>query len=175
MSNEPQTNSDPGTDSFRSSFGRAFQLLAREVFLLNGQLLAAGDRMSADIEVSTARWQVMAAIRTEAATVADISRSLGLRRQSVQETVNRLRQQDLVEYDSNPRHARASLVSLTPRGREIIEVLRERQLSVVDLYMRELGLSFEDINDLTRQLRRAREATELIPTLDLFAAREGDE
>lgn len=168
MSNAPQTPANPGENNHRSSFIHAIQLLAREVFRLNGQLLATGDHLSKDIEVSTARWQVMATIRAEAATVADISRRLGLRRQSVQETVNRLQQQDLIELDSNPHHVRASLVRLTAQGHEIIEVLRRRQLRVVKLFMQELDLSADDLYVLTRQLREVRETAELIAAHDFM-------
>lgn len=174
MTNVPRDPSDPGGENLRASFIRAFELLVREVFRMNGQLLTIGDHLSRDMEVSTARWQVMATIYKEAATVAEISRRLGLQRQSVLETVNRLKQQGLIEFESNPRHARASLVRLTAKGQEIIEVLRQRQLSAVDLFMRELDLSAEEINALTRQLRKAREITELIAAHDFVSEDERD-
>ena len=41
-------------------FLEAFQRLVGEVFRLNGELLAAGERLGRDVGISPARWQVIA-------------------------------------------------------------------------------------------------------------------
>ncbi len=148
-------------DGHDLTFVKAFQRLAGEVFRLNGQMLMTADRLSRDLEISTARWQIIATIRYESFTVAEISRQLGLKRQSIQETVNRLHGQGLVEFLDNPRHARASLVGLTPAGQQVMDVLRNRQVHLTEEFTDGLNLSVQNIDDLRVQLRCLRKQAEL--------------
>jgi DNA-binding MarR family transcriptional regulator len=53
-------------------------------------------------------------------TVPQIARSRFSSRQNIQILINRLQQEGLVEFFSNPDHKRSALVRLTPRGRAII-------------------------------------------------------
>lgn len=99
----------------------AFTDLVLEVFRLNGALLAAGDRLSAGVGLTSARWQVLGAIDAAPLTVADIARAMGLTRQSVQRTVDILAGEGVVEFRVNPFHQRAKLVALTPRGRRMLD------------------------------------------------------
>src|ERR1700704_2902386 len=66
--------------------------LILEVFRLNGRLLVAGDRLVADLGLTSARWQVLGAVALAAAPmpVAWIARNMGLTRQAVQRIVNEL-------------------------------------------------------------------------------------
>ena len=121
MSDKSESNFIPSLE-----FVRAFQRFVGEVFRLNGQLLTTADLLSRDLEVSTARWQTIAVIRNEPMTVAAIARRLGLTRQSVQQTVNRLERQDLVEFVDNPNHRTSLLVRLTGHGHQIMDILRDR-------------------------------------------------
>jgi len=146
--------SAPGTDPFT----RAFQALVSEVFRLNGQLLATAETLARDLRVSPARWQTIATIRDEPLTVAEISRRLGLRRQSVQHNVNQLLEQNLVELLLNPRHRRASLVRLTPSGRALMVALYARQEALATEFTRGLNLGPEDLEALAARLRALREA-----------------
>ena len=168
----PRKPGSLSTEPSELEFVRAFQRLVGEVFRLNGQLLVTADQLSKDLQISTARWQVIATIRNEWATVAEISRRLGLKRQSVQETVNRLKDQGLVEFESNPSHARASLIRLTPMGQNVMETLRERQIKLTEQFTRELGLSVKEIEALTSQLRRMREQAELTNALDFIEVKK---
>jgi len=152
----------------KSELAFAFQQLADEIFSLNNQLLAIGDRLSNDKEVSTARWQILATIRNEALTAAEIARRRRLRRQSVQETVQRLQQQNLVEFHPNPRHSRAQLVKLTQKGKDVINALSERQIDTVNLLFQNSDLSLENIYDLTKELHRTLEVIERFDTLDFI-------
>lgn len=144
---------EPGDEA---EFVRAFQRLIGEVFRLNGQLLATGEQLSRDLGISPARWQTIAALRNEPMTVADISRRLGLRRQSVQRNVNVLRDQGLVEFQPNPRHRRASLVRLTASGQKMMDILRERQVTLTHMFTDSMGLSIADLDNLSGTLRRLR-------------------
>ncbi|MEZ5958748.1 MAG: hypothetical protein R3C27_16235, partial [Hyphomonadaceae bacterium] len=67
------------TDEKHSAAGAALTDLILEVFRVNGRLLAAGDRLAADVGLSSARWQVLGAIRfaREPQTVSWLARSMG--------------------------------------------------------------------------------------------------
>jgi DNA-binding MarR family transcriptional regulator len=148
-----RTPSAPGTDPFT----RAFQGLVSEVFRLNGQLLATAENLARDLRVSPARWQTIATIRDEPLTVAEISRRLGLRRQSVQHNINQLLGQKLVELVLNPRHRRASLVQLTPSGRALMVALYARQAALAAEFTQGLNLGPEELEALAAGLRALRE------------------
>ncbi len=96
--------------------GTALTQLMLETFRLNGRLVALGDRMTSVIGLSTARWQVLGAVNEGAFTVSQIARNMGLRRQSVQRTVDLLTREGLLELAPNPHHRRAKLVHLTGAG-----------------------------------------------------------
>lgn len=168
MTNAKKSPTESNQEALKATFAQAFQQLTNEIFRLNGQLLAIGDQLSKDMEVSTARWQVLATIRTESMTVASLSRRLGLKRQSVRETTNRLQQQNQVKFLPNPNHARAPLVQLTEQGQKVINVLRRRQLAVAAQFMRSIDLSIEEINEVTRRLRKIEESTELFDARDFI-------
>jgi DNA-binding MarR family transcriptional regulator len=92
--------------------------LMLETFRLNGRLLAAGDRLVAEIGLTSARWQVLGAVALaqEPQPVAHIARRMGLTRQAVQRVVNDLHEAGLIRFEPNPHHRRAKLVALTERG-----------------------------------------------------------
>jgi DNA-binding MarR family transcriptional regulator len=90
--------------------------LVLSIFRLNGFLLRAGDRLTAEVGLTTARWQVLGAVLHEPLTVAAIARNMGLARQSVQRTADLLVEEGLCEYSPNPAHRRAKLLSSTERG-----------------------------------------------------------
>lgn len=122
--------------------------LILETFRLNGQLLEAGDRLTAPLGLTSARWQVLGAIKTEGRplTVAQIGRRMGLSRQAVQRIVNDLDRLGFVRLEDNPDHKRARLVALTPACVEKMGVLDEIQSA----WARELA---EDLTETA--LRRA--------------------
>lgn len=91
--------------------------LVDEVFRLNAVLLAEGDELAAGIGTTAAGWRVLGMLADGAATVADVARRRGLRRQSVRETVERLERDGLVVRAPNAADRRAPLVELTDRGR----------------------------------------------------------
>lgn len=109
--------------------GAAFTALLLEVFRLNGRLLAAGDRLTADLDLTSARWQVLGAIDAEPLSVAQIARAMGLARQSVQRLADALAAEGVVAYRDNPAHRRAKLVALTADGRRRLDKLNRRQVA----------------------------------------------
>ncbi len=88
------------------------------LFRLNGALLAAGDRLVADLGLTSARWQVLGVIAHAPVPlpIASIARNIGLTRQAVRLVVGELIKSGLVRLEINPHHQRARLVVLTPDG-----------------------------------------------------------
>jgi DNA-binding MarR family transcriptional regulator len=111
-----------------------------------GDLLAAGEGLTA------ARWQVLGALALaeRALTVPQIARRMGLTRQAVQASVNRLLSDALVETDENPDHRRSPLIRMTVLGNAKYAALERRQVG----WINELaaGLSLTDLATTARVL-----------------------
>lgn len=112
--------------------GATMTELVLEVFRVNGLLLAAGDRLTRDLHLTSARWQVMGALAEGALTAARIARNMGLQRQSVQRLVDVLAAEGIVEFEPNPEHRRAKLVRLTGIGRSKYEAISQIQVRWVN-------------------------------------------
>lgn len=108
--------------------GAAFSDLVVLVFRLNGAVLDAGNRMTAPVGQTSARWQVLGVIDERPLTVAAIARAMGLARQSVQRTADLLAQDGLAAYEDNPEHKRAKLLRLLPQGQQVLSVIEASQL-----------------------------------------------
>lgn len=128
-----------------SEAGGAVTELILDVFRLNGRLLVAGDRLVAELGLTSARWQVLGAIayaeRPE--SVAWHARTMGLHRQGIQRIVNELEKEGIVEFRSNPHHKRAQLVLLTPKGKKLFEKAHTLQVPWVNALAN--GLNPKDI------------------------------
>jgi DNA-binding MarR family transcriptional regulator len=103
--------------------------LILETFRLNGELLIAGDALVADLDLTSARWQVLGTVAMSPTSlpVAHIARNMGLSRQAVQRIVNELVDRKLLQFASNPHHQRAKLVLLTAKGKVTFEASMTRQ------------------------------------------------
>lgn len=112
--------------------GAAATELILEIFRLNGRLLAAGDRLTADLGLTSARWQVMGAIAATPASVAAIGRRMGLTRQAVQRIANELAAEGFAQFTDNPEHKRAKLLGLTPKGTRALATVTGRQIAWVN-------------------------------------------
>jgi DNA-binding MarR family transcriptional regulator len=93
--------------------GELFTEIVLETFRLNRLLLDAGDELTAPVGLTSARWQVLGIVEHGPAPVAQISRAMGLKRQSVRETANGLEAERFIEFAPNPRHRRAKLLVMT--------------------------------------------------------------
>ena len=107
--------------------GAAFTNFVVELFRLNGKMIAAGDKLTRDLGMTSARWQVLGAIGREAKTVADAARVMGLTRQNVQRIADWLAESGMAEFIDNPNHRRAKLVTLTPKGVALRQRINRRQ------------------------------------------------
>lgn len=123
----------------RSAEGDAFSGLVIRVLRLSGLLTAIGDSIAKPAGQTSARWQVLAAADHAPSTVAQIARSLGLARQSIQRIADVLAAEGLALYTDNPEHARAKLFVLTPRGRAALATIQEAQRVWADDLGAELG------------------------------------
>ncbi len=96
--------------------------LALAVFAANGRLVSAGNELVEHLGLTSAWWQVLAALRYSPTplTVASIARAMGLTRQAVQRIVDLLAARRLVGFQPNPQHLRAKLVVLTAAGRSVV-------------------------------------------------------
>ena len=110
-------------DQWAESPADLFTRLVDEVFRSHGALLAEGDALSAPHGLTAARWQVLGYLEDGPATVAEVARRRGLRRQSVQDTVNRLELDGMVTKVVNPDDRRAPLLHLTDVARDALAAL----------------------------------------------------
>ncbi len=146
------------SQSPRSPAGNALTELVLEVFRVNGRLLAAGDRMARPAGQTSARWQVLGAVDREPRTVSQIARMMGLTRQSVQRTADRLHAEGLVAHTDNPAHRRAKLVTLTARGRRVLDAITQQQIAWANRLGARIGAA--ELGQALRVLQAFREDLE---------------
>lgn len=118
----------------RTDAGEKATEVILSTFRTNGLLLGAGDRLAADVGLTSARWQVLGAIALaeHPLTVPQIARRMGLSRQSVHTTVRRLVADGLLELAANVDHRRSQLVRLTERGDAAYAAMDVRQATWVN-------------------------------------------
>ena len=93
---------------------------ALTVFRLNGQFLEVAEQLARPVGLTAAWWQVLGAVLRGPLPVSGIARAMGITRQSVQRIADLLVAQGLAEYQPNPAHRTAKLVSVTAKGRDAV-------------------------------------------------------
>ena len=138
----------------RTPAGDALTDLILDLFRLNNRLLAGGDRLVADLGLTSARWQILGAVAAaeRPQPVAWLARDLGANRQNVQRIVNDLQAEGLVAFETNPHHRRAQLVVLTDKGRQAYDAAMRLQAPWVNGLAD--GLAVKDL-ETTREVMRA--------------------
>src|SRR6266498_3296578 len=118
----------------RTVEGEAATHVILSTFRANGLLLAVRDLVAGEEGLTSARWQVLGAIALaqRPLTVPQIARRMGLTRQTVHTTVNRLLADGLVELVPNADHRRSQLVSLTELGHASYRAIDEKQVAWVN-------------------------------------------
>ena len=107
----------------RTPAGSALTDLVLDLFRLSSRKLVAGDRLVADLGLTSARWQILGAI-VEAARpqpVAWLARDLGTNRQNVQRIVHDLEKEGLAELLRRPR-ARVDVLQAPHHGSARLDV-----------------------------------------------------
>jgi len=141
--------------------GRALTELILETFRFNGRLLAAGDRLTTPLGLSSARWQVLGAVEHGPLPVAQIARNMGVSRQGVQRIADSLEAEGIVDYTPNPNHERAKLVNLSERGLGLARELAKHQVLWANRIASVAGSDeIESALRLVRRLRLRLEAEE---------------
>jgi DNA-binding MarR family transcriptional regulator len=127
----------------RTPAGEAATALILSTFRANGLLLDAGDLIGAEHGLTSARWQVLGgvALAQRQLTVPQIARRMGLTRQSVHATVQRLVRDGLLELMRNTDHRRSPLVALTESGRATYEAVDRLQVAWVNRLARGIARS----------------------------------
>ena len=147
--------------------GETLTALILDVFRLNGRLLVAGDRLVAELGLTSARWQILGAIayadRPE--SVAWHARTMGVHRQGVQRIVNELEKEGIVEFKPNPHHKRAHLVVLTSEGQKLFEAALELQTPWVNaladgLTAEKIANARSVVGQITSRLEKELESTD---------------
>ena len=147
--------------------GENLTALILDVFRLNGRLLVAGDRLVAELGLTSARWQILGAIayadRPE--SVAWHARTMGVHRQGVQRIVNELEKEGIVEFKPNPHHKRAHLVVLTSEGQKLFEAALKLQTPWVNaladgLTAEKIANARSVVGQITSRLEKELESTD---------------
>jgi DNA-binding MarR family transcriptional regulator len=137
----------------RTAEGDAATQVVLETFRVTGLLLAAGNRLAVAEGLTAARWQVLGAVALAGRplTVPQIARQMGLTRQAVQASVNRLLAEALIEARDNLDHRRSPLIALTERGSQKYAAVDQRQVRWINGLS--AGLKLADLAAAARVLR----------------------
>lgn len=101
--------------------------LVDEVFRLADAFSRAGDGIVAQDGLTASRWLTLGAVAHGPLSVAAIARRRGMRRQSAAEAVAQLEAAGLVSRTPDPADGRAPLVTLTGKGRAVLDGIRPRR------------------------------------------------
>ena len=140
------------TAQARTPEGGAATDVVLATFRVNGLLHAAGHRLAEQEGLTAARWQVLGALALAGRplTVPQIARRMGLTRQAVQVTVNRLVGEALAEAGDNLDHRRSPLIWLTELGSQKYAALDRRQARWINALA--AGLEISDLATTARLL-----------------------
>ncbi|QBD74786.1 MarR family transcriptional regulator [Ktedonosporobacter rubrisoli] len=97
-------------------------------------------------------------------TVPQLARNRPVSRQNVLMLVHRLASEDLVAFSRNPAHKRSHLVSLTDRGKELLEQMWGREMALLSHL--DLDLPLDDLRAATGVLHHLRTTFEQLPLPD---------
>jgi DNA-binding MarR family transcriptional regulator len=151
--------------------GELFTEIVLEVFRLNRLLLDAGDDLTAPVGLTSARWQVLGIIEHGPAPVAQVARAMGLTRQTVQETANGLEAEGFIEFAPNPRHRRAKLLVMTPKGYAAMDVVSRRHASWAnELGDRHQATALEPVVSALSEIRATLEQSVAAPSAEEVAS-----
>jgi len=137
----------------RSSQGEQLTEIVLDIFKLHGLLITEGDKLAEEFSLTSARWKVLGALSSDsnALTVADIARNMGLTRQAVQRLSNEMQADGLLESKENPNHKRAKLIALTTKGMKAFQQLDKKQIEWINI--KADGLDISDLNKVSSVMK----------------------
>lgn len=131
------------------------------IFRLNGELLELANELCQPAGLTAAEWQVLGAVLHTPLSIADIARSMGITRQSVQRTANGLVRDGLAVFQTNPQHKRAKLLTPTNTGISAIKRINPTHRAYAKRLAKNLPLTeMQKIANSLAQLTDALEVTE---------------
>ncbi|MFF8959060.1 MarR family winged helix-turn-helix transcriptional regulator [Streptomyces sp. NPDC014894] len=122
------------------------------VFRLNGQFIAVSDALAKEVGLTASWWQVLGAVYRSPQSVAQIARTMGITRQSVQRIADLLVGRGLAAYEPNPAHRRAKLLRATGEGEAAIARLNPGHAALAARLAAALGP--EEFAETVRVLER---------------------
>jgi DNA-binding MarR family transcriptional regulator len=130
----------------------------------NGLLLAAGNLLTGDQGLTSARWQVLGAIALaqRPLTVPQIARRVGLTRRAICGTVGRLVRDGLLALAPNADHRRSPLVCLSEPGRATYAAIDRADLETTRASWRSCAAGWRPTTPRTPTV--AAEKEETMPT-----------
>lgn len=138
--------------------GPLFTGVVLEIFKLGGLLINEGDRMTAEFGITSARWKILGSLALADArlTVPQIAKTMGQTRQAVQRLVDAMQRDGILEFNQNPEHKRAKLISLSNKGQDIYAKLDTIQAewakeSAGPLKLKELETTLTVLKKMTTQ------------------------
>jgi len=138
----------------RTRPGDAFTSFVVEAGGLGHLVTAAGEVLARHGGQSLARWVVLDAVAAAPATVAQVARQRGMARQPVQRVADVLVAEGLAAFKPNPRHRRAQLLTLTPRGRRALATITSQQEAWANSQGAKIGTkTLEHARTLLAQIR----------------------
>lgn len=135
--------------------GQLFTDIVLEVFKLSGLLITAGDELSNELGLTSARWKVLGALAgmESPMTVSQIAMSMGQTRQGVQRLSNEMVQEGILVYEENPYHKKAKLVAMTTKGKELFMKLEQKQMPWANAHSADINAQkMEETLDVLRQM-----------------------
>ena len=138
-----------------------FQLLFGNIIRINGAFLEVAEMICSDDELITvAIWRVIAVIRLRPMTVSDVAKYLGIKRQSVQSTVNQMKTRGLINFRKNPNHKTSPLIVLTKKGNEKVDDILKYQKKLTEVFIDGIDITMKEVVSSREFLRSLRENSE---------------
>ena len=138
-----------------------FQLLFGNIIRINGAFLEVAEMICSDDELITVPiWRVIAVIRLRPMTVSDVAKYLGIKRQSVQSTVNQMKTKGLISFRKNPNHKTSPLVVLTKKGNDKVDDIFKYQKKLTEVFIDGIEITMKEVVSSREFLRALRENSE---------------
>ena len=138
-----------------------FQLLFGNIIRINGAFLEVAEKVCSEDELITVPiWRVIAVIRINPMTVSEVAKYLGLKRQSVQSTVNQMKRRNLISFRKNPNHKTSPLVILTKKGNDKVDDILRYQKKLTEVFIDGIEITMKDVVSSREFLRALRENSE---------------
>ena len=138
-----------------------FQLLFGNIIRINGAFLEVAEKICSDDPLITVPiWRVIAVIRINPMTVPEVAKYLGIKRQSVQSTVNQMKKRGLINLRKNPNHKTSPLVILTKKGNEKVDDIFKYQKKLTEVFIKGTDITMKEVVSSREFLRALRENSE---------------